>query len=52
MEITQIYNAAMAEAAMQKRGRPVTRTEVWESTHKQVHLLNSIFARWREFSFF
>ena len=42
----------MAEAAAQKHGRPATRTEAWESMHKQIHLLNSTFARWREFLFF
>ena len=29
----------MAEQPAQRRGRPVTRTEDWELTHKQIRLL-------------
>ena len=36
----------MAEQPERKRGHPVTRTEDWESTHKQICLLNATFERW------
>ena len=37
----------MAEQPARKRGRPATRTEDWESTHKRIRLLNATFERWR-----
>ena len=32
---------------MRKRGRPATRTQDWETTHKRIRLLNITFERWR-----
>ena len=37
----------MAEQPARKRGRPATRTEDWELTHKWIRLLNVTFERWR-----
>ena len=37
----------MAEQPAQKCGRPATRTEGWEMTHKRIRLLNVTFERWR-----
>ena len=37
----------MAEQPARKCGRPATRIEDWESTHKRIRLLNVTFKRWR-----
>ena len=48
MEMTQTSIVPMAEQPACKCGHPVTRTEGWESTHKQICLLNATSERWRE----
>ena len=47
MEITRTLIALMAEQPAWKRGRPATRTQDWETTHKWICLLNITFERWR-----
>ena len=37
----------MEEEPPQKRGRPITRQEDWESTQKRLRLSTSTFERWR-----
>ena len=39
MEITQTLIALMAEQPARRRGRPATKTEDWELTHKRIRLL-------------
>lgn len=37
----------MMELPAWKRDHPATKCEDWESTHKQICLLNTKFERWR-----
>ena len=45
MEIIQIYIVSMAELPEQKCCHPATRYEDWESTHKQICCLNTMFCK-------
>ena len=47
MEITRTLIALMAEQPARKCGRPATRTQDWETTHKWIRLLNITFEKWR-----